>query len=413
MRVVSVVEGVSLALWAVAAQKLRSALTILGIVIGVATVMAMASIVDGLRSQIMTTVEVAGPTTFYVIRFFSQTPLNPDNLPREVRIRPPVKAEEAVALNRLPEVSYAGIWIQLFPYLEAEGTRTQQMTVFAADDHYMEMQGGTLLAGRFFTQAELRSGKQVVVLEETTARRLFGEINAIGRTVRMGGRPLEIIGLYQTPENIFQPPTQEIAAIISYETGRRYFRYDETNALWIVVKPRPEVTVADAQDAVTVAMRRIRGLRPADPNTFDMITQDQILDIFNQLTGVFFLVMITLSSVALMVGGIGVMAIMMVSVTDRTREIGVRKAMGATRREIMWQFLVEASTLTFIGGAIGVLFGVAAGEGIKSTLGFEPGVPLWSAGVACAVSIGIGLVFGLLPANRAAKMDPIEALRYE
>ena len=413
MRVVSVVEGVSLALWAVAAQKLRSALTILGIVIGVATVMAMASIVDGLRSQIMTTVEVAGPTTFYVIRFFSQTPLNPDNLPREVRIRPPVKVEEAAALNQLPEVSYAGIWIQLFPYLEAEGTRTQQMTVFAADDHYMEMQGGTLLAGRFFTQAELRSGKQVVVLEETTARRLFGEIDAIGRTVRIGGRPLEIIGLYQTPENIFQPPTQEIAAIISYETGRRYFRYDETNALWIVVKPRPEVTVADAQDAVTMAMRRIRGLRPADPNTFDMITQDQILDIFNQLTGVFFLVMITLSSVALMVGGIGVMAIMMVSVTDRTREIGVRKAMGATRREIMWQFLVEASTLTFIGGAIGVLFGVAAGEGIKSTLGFEPGVPLWSAGVACAVSIGIGLVFGLLPANRAAKMDPIEALRYE
>ncbi len=413
MRVVSVVEGVSLALWAVAAQKLRSALTILGIVIGVATVMAMASIVDGLRSQIMTTVEVAGPTTFYVIRFFSQTPLNPDNLPREVRIRPPVKAEEAVSNKRLPEVSYAGIWIQLFPYLEAEGTRTQQMTVFAADDHYMEMQGGTLLAGRFFTQAELRSGKQVVVLEETTARRLFGEIDAIGRTVRIGGRPLEIIGLYQTPENIFQPPTQEIAAIISYETGRRYFRYDETNALWIVVKPRPEVTVADAQDAVTMAMRRIRGLRPADPNTFDMITQDQILDIFNQLTGVFFLVMITLSSVALMVGGIGVMAIMMVSVTDRTREIGVRKAMGATRREIMWQFLVEASTLTFIGGAIGVLFGVAAGEGIKSTLGFEPGVPLWSAGVACAVSIGIGLVFGLLPANRAAKMDPIEALRYE
>jgi putative ABC transport system permease protein len=277
----------------------------------------------------------------------------------------------------------------------------------------MEMQGGTLLAGRFFTPAELRSGKQVVVLEETTARRLFGEINAIGRTVRIGGRPLEIIGLYQTPENIFQPPTQQIAAIISYETGRRYFRYDETNALWIVVKPGPEVTVADAQDAVTVAMRRIRGLRPADPNTFDMITQDQILDIFNKLTGVFFLVMITLSSVALMVGGIGVMAIMMVSVTDRTREIGVRKAMGATRREIMWQFLVEASTLTFIGGAIGVLLGVVAGEGLKSTLGFESGVPLWSAGVACAVSIGIGLVFGLLPANRAAKMDPIEALRYE
>ena len=251
------------------------------------------------------------------------------------------------------------------------------------------------------------------MLEETIAGRLFGQRNPIGHIVRISGRPLEIIGVYRTPENIFQPPTQEIAAIISYETGRRYFRYDETNALWIVVKPRSGVTVAEAQDAVIVAMRRIRGLRPGDPNTFDMITQDQILDIFNKLTGIFFFVMITLSSVALMVGGIGVMAIMMVSVTDRTREIGVRKAMGATRREIMWQFLVEAATLTFIGGAIGVLVGVAAGEGLKIVLGFEPGVPIWSAVVACAVSIGIGLVFGLLPANRAAKMDPIEALRHE
>ena len=413
MRIHNVVEGATLAVSAIGAQKLRSALTILGIVIGVSTVMAMASIVDGLRSQIMTTVEVAGPTTFYVVRFFSQTPLNPDNLPREVRIRPPVEREEAIAIDRLPEVSYGGIWIQLFPRLEAEGIRTQQMTVFAADDHYMDLQGGTLLAGRFFTQSELRSGRQVVVIEETAARRLFGQKNPIGETVRVGGRPLQIIGLYQTPENIFQPPTQQIGAIISYETGRRYFRYDETNALWIVVKPRPGVTVANAQDAAAVALRRLRGLRPGDPDTFDMITQDQILDIFNKLTGVFFLVMITLSSVALMVGGIGVMAIMMVSVTDRTREIGVRKAMGATRREILWQFLVEAATLTLIGGAIGVFFGIAAGEGLKAALGFESGVPVWSAIVACGVSIAIGLIFGLLPANRAARMDPIEALRHE
>ncbi len=413
MRLHNVLEGASLAVWAVKAQKLRSGLTILGIVIGVATVMAMASIVEGLRKQIIDTVEVAGPTTFYVIRFFSQTPLNPDNLPREVRIRPPVKQEEAIAIDRLPEVSYSGIWIQLFPRLEAEWVRTQTMTFFAADDHYMEMQGGTLLAGRFFTESELRNGRQVFVIEETTARRLLGRKNPIGETVNVGGRPLEVIGLYQTPENIFQPPTQQIAGIISYETGRRYFRYDETNALWIVAKPRPGVTVEEAQDAATVTLRRMRGLRPGDPDTFDIITQDQILDIFNKLTGVFFFVMIVLSSVALMVGGIGVMAIMMVSVTDRTREIGVRKAMGATRREVLWQFLVEAATLTLIGGAIGIGFGIVAGEGLKYVLGFEAGVPVWSAVVACAVSIGIGLVFGLLPANRAARMDPIEALRHE
>lgn len=413
MRISSVVEGVALAGSAIAANKLRSALTILGIVIGVSTVMAMASIVEGLRGQILNTIEVAGPNTFYVIRFFSQTPLNPDNLPREVRIRPPVKKEEAEVIQRLPQVQYGGIWIQLFQNLEFEGTRTQLMTVFAADDHYMEMQGGTLLSGRFFTESELRSGAPVVVIEETTARTLLGRQNPLDKTVRIGGRPLKIVGLYQTPDNIFQPPTQAIGAIVPFETGHRYFRYDETNALWIVVKPRAGVTVQDAQDAVTVALRRQRGLRPGQPDSFDLFTQDQILDIFNKLTGVFFLVMIVLSSVALMVGGIGVMAIMMVSVTDRTREIGVRKALGATRREILWQFLVEAATLTLIGGLIGIFFGVFAGEGVKRVLGFSAGVPMWSALVACGVSIAIGLIFGLLPANRAARLDPVEALRYE
>jgi putative ABC transport system permease protein len=158
----------------------------------------------------------------------------------------------------------------------------------------MDIGGGALLAGRFFNQTELRTGSPVAVIEETTARRLMGPRNPIGQRVRIGGRPLKIIGLYQLPDNIFQPPTQEIGAIIPYETGHRYFRYDDTNALWIVARPKPGVTVAEAQDAVTVTMRRLRGLHPGDPDTFDLITQDQILDVFNKLTGVFFLVMVVL-----------------------------------------------------------------------------------------------------------------------
>lgn len=413
MRLATLTEGVVIALAAIAGNKLRSALTILGVVIGVSTVMAMASIVEGLRSQILRTIEVAGPTTFYVMRFFSQTPLNPDALPREVRIRPVLEAEEAEIIKRLPGIKYSAIWIQMLQRMEYQGTRTQLVTIYAADDRYMEVVGGTLLSGRFFLDSEQRSGDGVVVLEEKFALRLFGQINPLGHTMRIGGRPLRVIGVYRNPDNIFQPPTQEIAAVLPYETAHRYFRYDETNALWIVVKPNPAMTVADAQAAVTVALRRYRKLRPGDPDTFDMITQDQILDIFNQLTGVFFLVMVALSSVALMVGGIGVMAIMMVSVTDRTREIGVRKAVGATRREILWQFLVEAATLTLLGGAVGVITGIGAGEIFKSVLGFDAGVPIWSAVVACSVSAGIGLVFGLLPANRASKLDPVEALRYE
>ena len=164
---------------------------------------------------------------------------------------------------------------------------------------------------------------------------------------------------------------------------------------------------------MTVALRRARQLRPGIPNTFDLISQDQILDMVNDLTSVFFLIMVALSSVALLVGGIGVMAIMMVSVTDRTREIGIRKAVGATRREILWQFLVEAATLTLVGGLLGIGLGLTTGAVLKHTLGISAEAPLWSAVLATAVSVGIGLVFGIYPANRAARMDPVDALRHE
>jgi putative ABC transport system permease protein len=409
----AVSEGWRIAADQLRANKLRSGLTILGVVIGVATVMAMASIVQGIREQIIHTIEVAGPTTFYIMRFWSTTPLNPDALPKEVRIRPVMKPEEAEAIARLPDIRYAGIWVQVFQRMEYQGVRTQIATVFGADDHYMEIQGGSLLAGRFFTTAELRSGAPVVVLERKFADKLFGRMDPLGRVVRIAGKPLAVIGVYQNPENIFQPPSQEIGAIVPFETARRAFRYDETNALWIVVKPRDGVTVSRAMDEVTVLLRRLRGLRARDPNSFDLITQDQILDVFNKLTGVFFLVMLVLSSVALLVGGIGVMAIMMVSVTARTREIGIRKALGATRREILWQFLVEAATLTLTGGILGIVLGVAMGQGIRTLFRFETSVPAWSALVACAVSVLVGLVFGIAPAARAAQLDPVEALRYE
>jgi putative ABC transport system permease protein len=406
-------ENVSLALDTMRASKLRSALTILGVVIGVTTVMAMAAIVQGVRDQIVHTIEIAGPTTFYVVKVFSQTPLNPDRLPKWVRIRPDLVEAEARRLQELPEISYASIWVQLFGRIEYSGARTQQLTFFGADDRYTEIQGGELLHGRWFTRAELSSGSSVVVLEENAARRVFGRQRPLGKTVRVGGRPAEVIGLYQAPGNIFQPPGQEIGAIIPFRMADHQYTYDKTNVLFIPVKPRPAVGVDEAREAVTVALRRMRHLRPGDPNNFDLITQDQILDTFNKLTGVFFLVMIVLSAVALLVGGIGVMAIMMVSVTARTREIGVRKALGATRRDILLQFLVEAATLTGLGGLIGIVLGLSAGRAVTKMMHIDATTPIAYTLVAVAVSVGIGLVFGLLPANRAARLDPVEALRYE
>ncbi len=405
-------EGVGIALDALRSNKLRSALTILGVVIGVSTVMAMASIVEGIRGQIFNAMNTAGPSAFYVMRFFSQTPLNPDHLPYEVRIRPVLTEEDAVAVRNVPEIQYAGIWVQMFLRMEYQGISTQTVTVYGADEHYMEILGGTLLRGRFFAPSEL-DGEPVVVLEEESADRLFGEIDPMGRRIRVGGVALTVIGIYQRPANIFEPPGQQIGAIMPFVTAKRNYRYDETNGLFLSVKGWPRISVPIAKDLTIAALRRERRLRPGMPNTFDVITQDQILDTISNLTTAFFGVMVALSSVALLVGGIGVMAIMMVSVTDRTREIGLRKALGATRQEILWQFLVESATLTFIGGLLGIAFGLATGHILKRVLDLQSGVPLWSAVVATVVSILIGLVFGLYPANRAATMDPVEALRHE
>jgi len=406
-------NNVAAAIDTLRANKLRSGLTILGVVMGVSTVMAMAAIVQGIKQQIVSTIEIAGPTTFYVVKAFSQTPIDPKNPPAWIRIRPDLTAGEARLIKSLPEIGYASIWGQAQGRLEYKGVRTQNLIIFGADDGFPEIYGGDLIDGRWFTAAEMSSGAAVAVLEEDAARRVFGGETIINKRVQVGGRPAQVIGLYQKASNIFEPPGQATGAVVPYLMLDQKFTLDKTNAVYIAVKPRAGVTTPEAQEAVTVAMREHRGLRPADRNSFDMITQDQILDTFNKITGVFFLVMIVLSSVGLMVGGIGVMAIMMVSVTSRTREIGVRKAMGATRREILLQFLVEAATLTGIGGIIGIAVGLTLGRAITAFMNIDTGVPIALTIIAVSVSVGIGIVFGMIPAQRAARLDPFEALRYE
>jgi len=406
-------QNVAVALGALRASKLRSALTILGVVIGVSTVMTMASLVQGIRDQIVRTIEIAGPTTFYVLKVFSQTPVNPDRLPKYIRIRPNLSEAEADRIRQLPGILYAALWGQSIARVEYEGTRTQNVAVFGADEGFTIIQGGELAAGRWFTRAEVTGGDAVVVLRDAIADKVFGRVDPLGKLVRVGGRPVRVIGIYVQPGNIFSPPGSEIGAILPFRTLDTQFRIDKTNGLWIPVKPRTDVSVIDAQSAVTVALRTGRKLRPRDRNTFDLVTQDQVLDTFNSLTSVFFLVLIVLSSVALLVGGIGVMAIMMVSVTDRTREIGLRKALGATTGDIRLQFLVEAATLTGLGGIIGVMAGAALGKLATVLLDITTAFPVTLTIIAVASSLFVGILFGLIPANRAARLDPVDALRYE
>jgi putative ABC transport system permease protein len=221
-----------------------------------------------------------------------------------------------------------------------------------------------------------------------------------------------VIGVYAAPANLFAGPPNQSEIYLPHSTFQRHVPF------WpgwadIVVRPRESATVAQSLDDVTSALRRSRRLRPGEENTFTAVTQDKLLDIWNQLTGVFFAVMLGLSSVGLMVGGVGVVAIMMISVTERTREIGVRKALGATRREILWQFLVEAATLTLIGGAVGLAVGWLISYAVSHFTPVPSTVPAWSVVVALVASALTGIVFGLVPANRASRLDPVEALRYE
>jgi putative ABC transport system permease protein len=406
-------DNVAVAFDSLRAAKGRSALTVLGVVIGVSCVMAMASIVRGIQDQIMSTLEIAGPSTLYVVKVFSQTPLNPENLPRWVRVRPDVSASEAERLRALPEIGYAAIWGQMLNRIEYNGVRTNLGIVTGADEGYTEIYGGELVAGRWFARGELQRGDAVVVLVDEVARKLFGSIPPLERWVRIGGRPARVVGIYEPASNIFSPPGQEQHAIIPYRMLDRQFDFDRTNSQLIPIKPRAGVDVEEARSAVTVAMREMRRLHPSDSSNFDVVSQDQLVDLVFKLSGAFVLVMMILSGVGLMVGGVGVMAVMMISVTDRTREIGLRKAVGATPSDILQQFLVEAATLTGIGGVMGIVVGLAVGHAATRAMSISAAPPLDLTAVAVAISIGIGLIFGLLPARRAARLDPVEALRHE
>ena len=220
-----------------------------------------------------------------------------------------------------------------------------------------------------------------------------------------------MIGVYVPPPDIFGEGNRP-AAYIPFKTYQKYVPHWRGWMAFLVL-PRDDVTIASAIDDVTATLRTMRELRPAEDNTFDVITRDKLLDTWNQITGVFFLVMIVLSSVGLMVGGVGVVAIMMISVTERTREIGIRKAMGARRREILWQFLVEAATLTLVGGSVGMILGGLIAVIIGAATPLPAQVPLMSVVAALGMSILTGVVFGIYPAARAARLDPVEALRHE
>jgi putative ABC transport system permease protein len=270
--------------------------------------------------------------------------------------------------------------------------------------------------GRNFAPVEVEQARPVVVISDRLARDLFGSADPIGQRVRTsagpgGPFPMTVVGVFELAQNIFTDQVAHVAIVPSTTALRRLKVSDEWGQ--IVVVPRDDVPLDVAEDQVIAAMRTMRGLAPGDENDFSILRSTQLLELFDRFTGVFFIVMLGLSSVGLLVGGVGVIGIMMISVTERTREIGIRKAVGATRGEILWQFLVEAGVLTLLGGAAGLALGGGLAFAIAAATPVPAAVPLWAVVAALGMAVVTGMLFGLFPAARAARMEPATALGYE
>jgi len=407
-----IAEGVGIALESIRVSKVRAGLTILGVAIGVMVVIAMASVITGINHAVSGMLEKAGPKTFMVMRFFREGVHIDDGSDDPWDRNPYLTVDEAKLIRSLPGIDEVAWREETSGPVSAGSVNLKSTFVIGATPNMIKAAGGYLSAGRNFTEIEAAAASYVAIINDRTAEQLFPQLDPLGRIVKIFGIPFTVVGLYSEPASMFSGAASNPIAVVPHSAFVKVAEYDR-GWMMIMVKPDDSVSVATAEDRVIAALRVRRGLKPSQENNFGVVTQDKMLAIYNQVTSGFFLVMLALSSVGLLVGGVGVVAIMMISVTERTREIGVRKALGATRREIMFQFLVEAATLTLLGGAIGMAMGGGIAWAVDRFSPIPASVPLWSVAAALVASVVTGIFFGLYPASRAARLDPVEALRYE
>jgi putative ABC transport system permease protein len=409
--VTALFEGVGIALFSLRAHKLRAGLTILGVAIGVTVVMVIGALISGFNKGISDMLASLGPKTFWVGRYWGgQGDVDPED-PDPWRRRPPITIEEARRLEQLPSIAFVVVDENTLADIQFEGHRLSAINIRGRDANWPMIEGGHIQPGRSFSHLEDAANSHVAVVNTKLAENLFGQRDPVARRIKIGDVPYDVIGVYDPPPRLFGDGDRP-EAMIPHGTFVKDLPYFH-GWMEMFVVPVDSVSVERAIDDVTMAMRTMRGLRPGQRNNFDAVTQQVYTQAVNSFTLVARVLMIVLSLVGLLVGGIGVIAIMMISVTERTREIGVRKALGATRREILWQFLVEAATLTLVGGIIGMAVGWLVSVVLANATPVPAYVPLGSVLLALALAAVTGLLFGIYPASKAARLDPVEALRYE
>jgi len=415
-------ENVRFALRAMVAQKLRSFLTLLGIVAGVATVIAMVSFVSGFNNAVTDSFSSFGTTLVqfqkYEDRFGHGGPL-----PEDQKRRRNLTIEDAEALKRLSPLAAS---VSQERYLQGaagasltiktpEGTEANGPTFVGTNPDYAPSNNAFVQDGRFLVDADITHASRTCVMGPETASALFGRKDPIGRTILINGTAFSVIGLLEKKGTLLGGDADNILLIpiSTFDDMFPQIKNGTGDTIHIATVPRDPKRMYEMMDQEVAILRARRGLRADQPNDFAIFTSEAQLKTFQQITGGIAGAMILIAAIALLVGGVGVMNIMLVSVTERTREIGIRKALGATRRDIAMQFLVEAVSLTGVGGAIGITVGLSIAMVVRLVFEFPAAAPLWSIVLGFGVSTSVGLVFGLWPALKAAKQDPIEALRYE
>ncbi len=410
-------EGVRIALDSVWKNRFRSLLTILGIVIGITTVVTVSSLLTGLQKGIVTFFEEFGPDNIFVARYSG----DPSQRPKQTELRRrPILPSYSESIRRMAP-SVEDIGMQLFvpsvvgnqPLVaKVPGYESDRININAYTANFFDISPRDLRSGRVFSQEEAERGAKVGVIGSSLSEVLFPDGSAVGKSIVVGGAEYTVIGVFEPAKGGFFGENQlDYVMAIPFETAR--MRYPQLETLFITVHARPGLR-DQALEETRAVLRRLRHVAGGKEDDFSITTADQIIKSFNQITSAVLIGSISLSGLGLLVGGIGVMNIMLVSVTERTREIGIRKAIGARSRDIIFQFLTEAVTLTAAGGVIGILLSVAVTMLVNALVPRLPSeVPMWAVAAGFGTSVSVGIFFGVWPAVKAARLDPVEALRYE